>query len=285
LKRWYIYLVLLLSSLLQLFWQVGCIPATSSPASPQPSAAPVNTPLPVPYFPIQKATLHNYFTDGTQGRLILENGYLRLQQWSLFEESYTKETILPIWPYGYSLDTTGNRLQVKDARGQSIAIARDHIFIGGGIEPDDYTNQLVNQPLPADSKGPYWFVSPRNYPAELVPGYPLQTGAKIDEPLAIAEGTLILSRGYLVLDSTNGVMVLLIWPHDYTFRLNNYLIQVMDANGQFVASVGDKLKIRYAELPPEMSGKYTGRSGPLRDWQSVQSDVKGPYWLVSEIIQ
>jgi len=109
--------------------------------------------LSIPYFPIQKAGLAR-MDSLLEGRLELDdNGCLRVN------DNFSNYLI--IWPYGFSLRTEGEEIQIIDEKGQIFARVGDVIKIGGGEIPGEEARELieesiVEQPLPDDCQGPYW---------------------------------------------------------------------------------------------------------------------------------
>jgi len=211
-----------------------------------------------------------------EGKLVLEDNYLRVNR---LEIPYSSHII--IWPYGCSLDASGSKMQVLNARGQPAAVVGDYVFVGGGELPDSSAEKYTGYPLPETAQGPYWMAGPPadGLPHELAPMFPLQKPVQFDYPSGAVEGTLLLEKGYLMLDSGSGRLTFLIWPAGYSCRIENYVLHVVDETGQSLAAVGDKIQVNGAEMPREMWGKHTGSSGGGPD------KFTGPYWLVSEVIK
>jgi len=228
----------------------------------------------ISYFPVQKETQDAYPQALLQGTLVLEDGCLRVIP------ADGGESNLIIWPYGYSFDINGNKIQILNDKNQPVAIVGDYVFVGGGLQSQENLEKVyLSQSIPDRVKGPYRLAAPsdQDRPYELAPIFYTQSGAKVDYPPGIVEGILILDQGYILLDIDNGKTISPIWPAGYSCRITDYMLHVVDKNGQSRASVGDKITLNGAELPPEMWGKYTGVSGP-------SNDFTGPYWLVSEVI-
>jgi hypothetical protein len=99
---------------------------------------------PEPYFPVQKEFQTTVLTSLIQGKLVLNNGYLRV-----YDE-------LIIWPYGYSLKTEGKEMWVINEKGQPAARVGDEVGIGGGEIPADFAEEKIGHPLPEGCEGPYW---------------------------------------------------------------------------------------------------------------------------------
>src|SRR3989304_2870261 len=108
----------------------------------------------VPYFPVQKAGMATMEVI-LEGKLELDNGCLRIKY---FDDNY-----LLIWPYGFSLRTEGEEIQVIDENGQVFARVGDNIRVGGGEITGENAKELIEKyyietPLPEDCQGPYWVV-------------------------------------------------------------------------------------------------------------------------------
>ena len=103
-----------------------------------------NSPASVTYFPVQKQVEPIAMEVLLTGKLIQDNGYLRIS-----EE-------LIIWPYGYSLKTEDNDIWVIDDKDQTVARVGDTVKIGGGEIPGYWAEEIIGHPLPAGCEGPYW---------------------------------------------------------------------------------------------------------------------------------
>jgi len=112
-----------------------------------------NTPSLTPFFPVQKSGLDQMLALA-EGKLVLDNGYLRLKPLIFFGDSY-----LLIWPHGFSLLTEGEEIQVIDSDRQVVASVGDRIKVGGGEVPAEIVEKYIGQPLPDNCPGLYWIVS------------------------------------------------------------------------------------------------------------------------------
>lgn len=107
-------------------------------------------PTSTPYFPTQRDPGAVQMLARGEGRLILDEGYLRFKM--TFGESY-----MIIWPYGYTIRLEGKTIQVLNADGRVVARAGDRIVIGGGeTNSTEGIENSIGQPLPLDCTGPYW---------------------------------------------------------------------------------------------------------------------------------
>jgi len=113
-------------------------------------------------------------------------------------------------------------------------------------------------------------VSAPYFPAKRDPG-----GVQMQ---ARAEGRLILDEGCLRLKPIFGESYMIIWPYGYTVRLEDKTIQVLNADDQAVARVGDWIVL---------GGGETDLTEFIEDiiGQSLPPDCTGPYWITGTIIE
>jgi hypothetical protein len=107
------------------------------------------------FFPVQKEIPSEHMAALAEGKLIRDNGYLRLQR--NFIDGI--DSVLLVWPYGFSQRTEGDGIQVVDSNGHVVARVGDDIKVGGGEASAEIVEKYIGQPLPADCPGPYWLVS------------------------------------------------------------------------------------------------------------------------------
>ncbi len=70
---------------------------------------------------------------------------------------------------------------------------------------------------------------------------------------------------------------LLVWPYNFSPRIDNKTIQIIDDTGKHIASVGDYLKIGGGEISDEHVGEYSA--------QLPCDRCPGPYWIVAPDVQ
>ncbi|MDD3819542.1 MAG: hypothetical protein PHG41_06910, partial [Actinomycetota bacterium] len=108
----------------------------------------------VPYFPVQKPGMDRMEALMENVKLEMDdNGCLRAEGYLL------------IWPYGYSLHTDGEEIQIINDKGQVVACVGGYIDIGGGevALPEEEAKKhieknIIRQELPDGCNGPYWIV-------------------------------------------------------------------------------------------------------------------------------
>ncbi len=92
------------------------------------------------------------------------------------------------------------------------------------------------------------------------------------------EGRLILYKGCLRLRPTFGRGHMIIWPYGYKLGLEGKTIQVLKADGQAVARVGDWIVLGGGEADSiEFIENLIG--------QPLPPDCTGPYWLAGTIME
>jgi hypothetical protein len=107
-----------------------------------------------PFFPVLKEPNPINFDLLAVGRLSLEDNCLRLKPLALFGES-----LLLIWPYGYTLKIEGKKIRVVDNNGIVVASVGDKIKVGGGEISLEMVEEYIGEPLSDNCTGPYWRVS------------------------------------------------------------------------------------------------------------------------------
>ena len=106
-----------------------------------------DTPLPTPYFPVQKEVQTKGMMALLSGELVLDNGYLRVYD------------SLILWPYGYTLEMEPENIWILNGEGIRMIRVGDTLRMGGGHISEQYTEEKIGQPLPDDCTGPYWLVA------------------------------------------------------------------------------------------------------------------------------
>jgi hypothetical protein len=142
---------LLVGILITLF-SVSCAtnPGIILPQSTPKQSEPVN------YFPVQRGDHGISLLMSFEGKLIVEDGYIRAK--SLFPS----ENVLVIWPKGYSLVISDQMTEILNNKGKAVAKVGDNIEMtdmssGAGIDVFDLK---TGQTIPEDSikdKKPFWY--------------------------------------------------------------------------------------------------------------------------------
>ncbi len=101
-----------------------------------------------PFFPTQKNYTEHTMLALLEGKLVLEDGCLRADNYLL------------VWPYGFSISADGKVIQIVDNTGKPIARVGDKIKLsGGGGEMPREIIANYSKELPSDRcSGPYWIV-------------------------------------------------------------------------------------------------------------------------------
>ena len=110
--------------------------------------------LSAPYFPVQKNAGGPQMLALSTGKLVLDNGYLRLKSFLGINNH------MLIWPYGYSVQMEEKRIRIIDDKGKTAAIVGGKIKVGGGeVKAVEIVEKYIGEPLPPDCAGPWWIVS------------------------------------------------------------------------------------------------------------------------------
>jgi hypothetical protein len=225
------------------------------------------TSIEVPYFPVQKEVPRVLMGGLYEGKLVLENRLLLSRD--LFPGD---ESVLIIWPFGYTMEIDGNQIKILNEKGQPAAAVGDNIRMGGGgVSPDWET--YVGQPMPKGGiQVPFWLASS----VEAYPFFPTYSPGNIEpgRDNTKVEGILALENGYLRLNTTSSDGYLLIWPVSYLLvKKEGQFLVGNSSKGQ--ARPGEKITVIGFATEAETLKKYIFY--PLPD------DWKGPYWMVTTI--
>ena len=217
-----------------------------------------------------------------------EHGCLRVRS------LYGGEDLLVIWKPEFTLCEENGTLTVFDAEGKLAARVGEEVLLAGGYVP--VTDEWVLQQIPPACRG-----------ATFVAGYPVRPNLPdetelfdldvaalpdraifflrykpaLDEQVtgetALA-GTLVAyaERRCVRLEGTGGGT--LIWPPDWSLRVEGDTATILDGTGTPVAQLGDKVSLR-ARAVPHSTDVPTYRA--LID--ELPGDCIGATWLVDEI--
>lgn len=229
------------------------------------------------YFPVERSLNKYSLLMAWQGKLIIEDGYIKCV------DQYSGESRIVIWPPGYSLDLAHHSVQIMN-KDKFVAQVGDNVILGDfGGQDYDVIELRNGQKLPANSLS-----SNRCWNAgsvEFSPFFPMH-----DKPLpegdrfkSNLEGTLVVDRSYLRINTLSGVSYLPIWPAGLDVRKNNGKISMgnRDVEGLFYLDVKrfvfekDPVIAQGAEVSFDELKAYAHYSLP-EGWN-------GPFWLVTEI--
>jgi len=259
-------------------------------------------PVPGIAFPRQKPT--EGFRESMLAQLI---GTLRLEGACLQVQPLSGGVILPIWPPEFTLRTEGEQVLVIDGQGQVAARAREEVYMAGGYV--GVSDEWVLQQIPAACRGEYFVVGSEVRPnlrynsdlfaldactrdgcgAGVISGTTgtvlfLRYKPALDRQIADAgaiDGKLVIYDYYrcLHLQTEWGPgAVTLLWPSDWSTRVNDGEAIVVDGTGQAVARVGDEVSLRGRAIPQDMDFAAYRQ---LVD--ELPGDCIGTSWLVDGI--
>jgi hypothetical protein len=148
------------------------------------------TPDPTVHFPQFRMRSSAFMEALLQGRLVLQNGCLRVVAGDL-ESGY-----LVIWQTDYFLNNNAGALEILNRDGQVVARVGQEIALGGGEVP--LTAELernLREPLAGECQGPYWLMgeiasaggTEATPTLEAMPGQELATPSASDSPFRSAQ--------------------------------------------------------------------------------------------------
>jgi hypothetical protein len=254
--------------------------STIQPDKPPEAPVPVTTTIQIPgtalsnpHFLVQSKPPTHILFSSISGILMVENQLLVVK-------NFDDEFIVIAWPYGYSLSTKGNRIQVIDEKGQPQARLGDYFTIGGGeIETGEFSKIIKTYgiTLPSDYQGSIWIAAPTSETAYM----PTQLAEFRDQPYPaeIISGNLKIEEDLILrLISQDGKSYLPIWPNTYYLSfLEQGIIRKYDDISYYFIFNNSPITLGGGEVTAETVEKYIGVSLPA-SWE-------GPYWLVSDVLE
>ena len=100
------------------------------------------------------------------------------------------------------------------------------------------------------------------------PYFPVQAEVQEMGLDALLSGELVLDDGCLRVHDT-----LILWPYGYTLEIEGGDILVVNEHGEWVAKVGDRVRMGGGHISAEFAEEKIGRSLP--------EGCTGPFWLVA----
>jgi len=259
-------------------------------------------PVPGIAFPRQKPT--EGFRESMLAMLI---GTLRLEGACLQVQPLGGGVILPIWPPEFTLRSEGEQVVVIDGKGQVAARAGEEVYMGGGYV--GVSDEWVLQQIPAACRGEYFVVGSGvrpnlRYESDLFAldactrdgcgagvisdtartvlflRYKSALDEQVTEAVSLT-GKLVAydSSRCLQLQTEWGPgVVTLLWPPDWSLRVADDAIAVVDGLGQVVARTGDEVHLRGRAIPQDMDFAAYRQ---LVD--ELPGDCIGASWLVDGV--
>lgn len=99
----------------------------------------------VPFFPVQKTPAKASMQALLSGPLKLEDKCLKVGE------------NLIVWPYGFSMQTKGTRINILNKNGNIVGSVGDTIKLSGGqVTAQGSNSEMLSQFVNDDCKGPLW---------------------------------------------------------------------------------------------------------------------------------
>ena len=249
-------------------------------------------PVPGIAFPRQKPT------EGLRECMLAQLvGTLRLEGACLNVQTLGGGVVLPVWPPEFTLRIEGDQVLVSDGEGQVAARAGEEVYMGGGYV--GVTDEWVLQQIPPACRGDYFIVGCEVRPnlrhdSELFALDVVSTTTRtalflrckpvLDEQVVEAmsiSGKLVAYdyRRCLHLQTDWGPgSVTLLWPADWSVRVDDETIVVLDGTGQAVTRMNDEVRLRGRAVPHDMDVAVYRQ---LID--ELPGDCIGTSWLVDGV--
>jgi len=112
----------------------------------------------VEYFPVRNKPVNATMLISVQGKVVLQDGCIRIAPFVLGIVPAPVKSYLPLWPYGYSWRKSGLRIEILDTDGRVVARVGDVITIVGGEWQEKSVNTTFSPHLPKNGLGPFWHV-------------------------------------------------------------------------------------------------------------------------------
>ena len=96
-------------------------------------------------FPQLKTDNGEYMEAQLFGEMVRDGCYLRI------------DNELIIWRPGYFVNNNEGTIEILDRNGEVVAREGEDVYMSGGeIQPLEWVNTLIKEPLPQDCEGPFW---------------------------------------------------------------------------------------------------------------------------------
>ena len=247
-------------------------------------------------FPQLKRDSASYMDSMLSGEMVLKNGYLRIGD------------SLVIWQPDYFLNNNNGTIEILDKDGKVVAREGEEVYMGGGEIPLDYVNKILKEPLPADCAGPYFLQGDGtrlslNFKSELfgltvVPFVKqkfcfLTAKPSLDEAITqkiTVTGTFAAGyagKGLRIplirsdlgsVENRRSIQYTPFWPSEYTARISDDLIEIVDGTGNVVARDGEQVTIAGRVL-------YEFNSIAMQLFHELPGGISGPYLIIDRIVK
>jgi len=226
------------------------------------------------------------------GELVVHGGCLWV------ESLYNDGSYLPIWPPEFTMGLENEVLVLLDGEGNVVGRAGEEIYMGGGMGSENAIPDCVRKQYPAECEGQYWIVGDGVRPnlrfnSELLQLELITTTERtaillhkkpildewVEEP-AIVSGILRLFNPQRCprIQSENGLTdTLPIWPPEYSIRMTDGLVEILNGTGEVVAQEGEEVVLHGGAIPHNWDSENYRQL-----YTNIPGDCYGPYWIVGE---
>jgi hypothetical protein len=227
------------------------------------------------------------------GDLVLEHSCIQIS--SLYNEG----SYLPIWPSDFQLERDGDTLVILDGNGVNVAQVGEEVYMGGGIASGSSLPACIQQQIPENCEGDYWFVGEGVRPnfvhdSDLVnlevvssddrSAILISPKTTLDgwvEEDAIISGILRLyspQRCPRIKSESGMIDYLPIWPPTYALQINDGLVEIYDDAGEIIAREGERVTLPGGAVPHNWDSEQYRQL-----FYDIPGDCHGPYWIIYEV--
>ena len=247
-------------------------------------------------FPQLKKASSSYMEAVLSGEMVLKDGYLRIGD------------SLVIWQPDYFVHNNNGTIEILDRDGKMVAREGEEVYMGGGEIPLDYVNKILKEPLPPHCKGPYFLQGDGtrlslNFKSELfgltvvpfaeqkfcfltakpslvtVITQKIEVTGKFAADYAGKSLRIPMIRSDLgSVENRRSVQYTPFWPPEYTARISDGLIEIVDGTGNIVARDGEQVTIEGRSL-------YEFNSIAMQLFHELPGGISGPYLIIDRIVR
>jgi hypothetical protein len=219
-------------------------------------------------------------------------GTLQLEGGCLYVQPLVGEgRLMPIWQPAYTLRLDGDQVLVINGKGEVAARVGEEVNMGGG---NGSAEAWVSQQIPSTCQAGYWIVCGARpnlikdselFSLDVITNtestvlflrYKPALDRQVVDPVSISGRLFTYDyRRCLSLKNEKGADFNLLWPADWSARLEDNTVVVLDAAGQVVARMGDEVHLRGRSIPQSADVPVYRQL-----INELPGDCMGPSWLV-----
>jgi hypothetical protein len=252
------------------------------------------SPYPNVFFPHQEPVEEprEVMDSENDGNFVYDNGCLRVE--SLWDDS----SFLPIWPPDFILEKGDVNLEVLDGNGNKVALVGEGVFMDGWFGSESAIPDCIRQQLTSSCDGPFWIVGEHVRPNWRHDSniFNLEVISSDDRSVFLISPNLAVEKWITEAPQVTGKLVvnesmrcprvrsergdldyLPVWPSDYSARISEDVVEIMDGSGDVIAREGDDVDLRGGPIPATFDQDHYHQL-----YDGLPDDGHGPYWIFFE---